>query len=131
MAARVTASDIQGIMPDYPDSLTAFIATATLIVDEELVGTGQSDARLTQIELYLACHFAAHKTPLTTQEMVSKVQVALQRNSPGKNFGSTQYGQTAMALDASGKLKALSDGQGGSMYFEGVQEDWQGIAEDD
>lgn len=124
--ARVTDADVQAIMEDYPDALAPFIAVATLLVDEELEPLGVlSDSRLIEIERWLAAHFAATMTPLTTQAGAGSVSMALQRSSPGKGLQATQYGQQAIALDSTGRLKALSDGAVVAVSFGATREPWQ------
>ena len=49
MAARVTDADVKAIFDTAMDT-TPFIPTANLIVDEELVSFGLTEARLTEIE---------------------------------------------------------------------------------
>lgn len=124
MAARVTDEEVQAIMDDYPDDLTPFIELATLLVDEELASTDLSTDRLKQIEKWLSAHFAATKTPLTTQESV-KISVAYQRSSPGKGLYATQYGQQAVVLDTTGTLKRIAEGGAPEVEIETVWEDWQ------
>jgi hypothetical protein len=110
MPALVDDADIKAIIDTQRDT-TPFIATADLIVTEDLANAGLSQARLTQIELYLAAHFVC-----ITEERggvaAEKLGDASERyNAPatGKDIGglaTTRYGQQALALDTSGILKA-------------------------
>lgn len=108
--ALVTEQEVQAIMPDYPDDLSPFIAAAHLLVDEELDDTVLSAARLKEIERWLSAHFAGTYTPLATQESATVVAQTLQRGLNGRRLETTQYGQNAVALDTTGKLKQISDG---------------------
>lgn len=93
--------------------LSSYIATADLIVNEELSNRGLSTARLTQIELYLAAHFATvtlERGGLARQRIgqggPEDTYKTIQATSEG--FLSTRFGQQAVALDTSGRLGALS-----------------------
>lgn len=130
MAQRVTEAEVQAIMEDYPDDLEPFIELATLMVDEELADRGMTASRLKQIEKWLAAHFAATMTPLTTQEAAGSVSQSLQRGSPGQGLMATQYGQQAVSLDVSGRLRALSSGTVVNVDFGAVRESWQEGSDD-
>lgn len=123
---RATAEMVQGIMDDPPAVLTPFLALAALVAEEDLADSGLSEARLTQIETWLAAHFSCIKSPLSESEGAKGLSVAYQRGQAGQGLRSTQYGQTAIELDSSGTLKALADGTGASSVEIGaVLETWQ------
>lgn len=127
MAARVTEAEVQVIMEEYPDDLSPFMTLANLLVEEELVPLAVlSDDRLKEIERWLSAHFAAVRTPLTTQEQAGPVSQYLQRGTPGKRLESTQYGQQALLLDTTGTLALMNaeDGTAAPM-IETTLEDWQ------
>ncbi len=108
--ARVTSTVVQGILGEPLTTNVDFaISVATLLVDENLVGVGLSDAALVNIEGYLAAHFQlltmengplARKTIGETSEYYHDVYKA--------GFGSTRFGQAAMMLDTSGTLSQLA-----------------------
>ena len=107
--ARVTDAEVKAII-DTSRSVDPFIATATLLVNEELAAsTTLSSERLQQIELYLAAHFTAiteERGALTSSEKGDAseeygVEV-------GSGLNSTRYGQQAISLDTSGRLAAIA-----------------------
>jgi len=112
MTLRATTAQVRAILSDqYDDStdLTPFIVTANTLVD--YVNSQDSDgvhssSSLTEIEKYLAAHFYGH----ADQFMESESQGAASGRYQGKTdmvFNSTQYGQTALALDFTGTLANL------------------------
>ena len=102
--ARVTDLEVKEIIETLLD-MTPFIGTATLIVDEDLVGQGLSDARLREIELYLAAHFTTlRERQLQSEEFGDAKDVFL--GQVGKGLSSSIYGQQAIALDTTGELKS-------------------------
>lgn len=108
--ARVTDTEVKEIYITTVDT-TPFITTATLLVDEELVGQGLSDDRLKQIELYLAAHYASlslEKGGLKRRKMGESEDEF--RGPTGSALGllSSSYGQQAVALDSTGLLGATS-----------------------
>lgn len=112
----VTSSDVQALVPfiGADTLLDPFIVTADLIVQEELAGQGMSVARLTQIELYLAAHFAllvyergglqsqriGFQGPQDTYKTIDMGETGLM---------STRFGQQAITLDSSSRLLALNN----------------------
>lgn len=88
-----------------------FIETANLIVTEELADQGLSAARLKQVELYLAAHYAVitlERGGLKSQkinEAEEDYKVIADKN---QGIASTRFGQQAIALDTSGKLGELT-----------------------
>ncbi len=108
MTSRVTADEV-GELIDTDRTLDSFIITASLIVTEELASAGHSNARLTQIELYLAAHFVAlaeERGGLQRWQVGDSAELIA--NVYDKGFQMTRYGQQAMALDTSGALSAMS-----------------------
>jgi len=114
MAIRATDADVNYQMNTTSIVYTLSIATANLIVEEDLVGSGLSEARLTQIEIFLAAHFAT----------LAKEGGGIVRTSAGESaetyrtvkeayqgLTSTRFGQQAIALDTTGTL--VSQGSGG------------------
>lgn len=124
--ARVSEAEVQAIMPDYPDDLTTAISMANLVVTEDLETLGTlSDDRLKEVERWLAAHFAATISPLTTQESVGSVSQGLQRGTTSLGFGTTQYGQNAMTLDTTGTLRRMAERKVVPLMFGSVSETWQ------
>ncbi len=113
MAIRVTVEQVKGIINTSVGDLIIrndFIATASLIVDENLVGLDPalSTAMLGRIELYLAAHLTAiteEMGGLTSQAMEDAKDSYADVYSAG--YQSTRYGQMAVTLDTSGTLKRL------------------------
>ena len=110
---RTTDELVNALMDSTDKSYTVHIDTATLLVDEELVGSGLSEARLKQIETYLAAHFATlaierggivRTTAGESAESYQTIKSSLQ------GFNSTRFGQQAIALDSTGVLVALGSG---------------------
>lgn len=104
--ARVTAQEVQAIIKVSDDAdLQPHIEAAMLIVDEDIVGNGLTDARLKQIELYLAAHFTA-----LTQELgglISDKTLNAEADFSDvyeAGLKSTRYGQQAINFDSSGTL---------------------------
>lgn len=103
--------------------VTVFIQTANLVVSEELVGKGLSDARLKQIELYLAAHYGclAGEKGGITREKVGESEIGYRQDfKSSPNLSMTRYGQQALALDTSGSL-AKMDAPKGKAEFRVVQ----------
>lgn len=110
MTALVTDAEVKALIDTDRDT-TPFIDTADLIVSEQLSGKGLTDARLKQIELYLAAHFAAiteERGALKSTKMGDSSDTY--DNQAGFGLKLTRYGQQAISLDTSGTLSALGSG---------------------
>jgi len=104
--ARVFNEQVLKVTGD-PSSVDAepAIAVANLLVDELLGGQSLTEARLTQIELYLSAHFVSisqRDGPLAAQVLGEATERYF--NIYGAGFSSTRFGQQAMILDTSGIL---------------------------
>ena len=105
--ARVSETDVKELISTNRD-VDPFIAVATLLVDEELVGKGMTAVRLTMIEMYLAAHFTA-----LTEERGGLVRTQVDDTVDqmasvyDKGFLMTRFGQTAISLDTSGRLAEI------------------------
>ena len=114
--ARITAVELEQILSVDVDNtdLLPFIEVANLLVNEELASSGLSEDRKTQIELYLAAHFAVitlEKGGLTSKKIgdaEETYQAFNARNISVVGLSATRFGQQAILLDSSGKLGALS-----------------------
>ena len=108
--ARTTAEDVRQVIEVDTEStpdLTPFILVANELVTEHCVGAGLTDARLKLIETWLAAHFYEARMELATSESVGGASKSYQR--PSELFlHQTKHGQTALMLDTSGNLAALS-----------------------
>lgn len=124
MAVRTTATAVKAILLNQFDlsndpSLTAFIDAAAIIIKR--VETCDSDSILDEddkemIERWLAAHLYAHADQLMKSKTTGDASASFQ-GTTGMGLESTQYGQTAMTLDASGCLSEINrlDSQGGTV----------------
>lgn len=107
--ARVTASEVLEIMNTQltEDQLAPFIKSANLTVTSILgESTVLSEDQLTEIERWLAAHFASVLDPLPVREIIGEAEASYQGKF-GMQLQSTTYGQTAMSLDITGSLANL------------------------
>lgn len=91
--------------------LTPFLATADLMVTEVLSSHSLSDARLKQIEVYLAAHYATialDRGGFRKRKMDESEDLYAPIISSAKGMMSTHYGQQAIALDTSGTLANIT-----------------------
>lgn len=93
--------------------LQTFIDTASLIVDEELstITPALSAARLAQIELYLAAHFAVmtYEAGGFLKRKINDVEEQYQELSVTLHgLSRTVYGQQVLLLDSSGRLNEIA-----------------------
>jgi hypothetical protein len=107
---RVTAAEVKEIFETLlPDSdVNAFINTAHLIVNEQLANQGMSEARLGEIEKYLAAHLTALKDPRLDSEKVGQYSYKAQGKTD-LGLDATIYGQQVRLLDSSGILSEASE----------------------
>lgn len=117
MTARIQSEDLRKIIPSDAlaagEDLSSYIQSAHLFVKEELISTGLSEDRLTQIELYLAAHFAIitlEKGGLTRQKIGESEDFFQGWTNTSVGLNATRYGQQAVMLDTSGNLAALARG---------------------
>jgi hypothetical protein len=109
---RVTTDEVNDIMTDSVSpskDLTPHIETANLMVTEDLVGQGLSDARLKLIEKWLSAHFAAidvEKGGLTRIRTGDASEGYTAPTRMGKGLEMTRYGQQVMMLDTTGILRS-------------------------
>lgn len=108
MALRVTPDEVKEIIDtDLTDPrITAFITGANQVVTTLLADDHEADV-LKEIERWLSAHNIA--TTIERQAIHEVAGPAEQRFSDvfGKYLESTTYGQTASALDTTGKLSSL------------------------
>lgn len=111
-AARVSVAALKEIFATTLSDaqLAAFINAATLIVTEELGSSPLSANRLTQIELYLAAHFASTADPRMQSEAVAGEYQYRTQGQTGQKLEATFYGQQVLLLDTSGTLARAAEG---------------------
>ena len=102
-SVRVLPEDVEAIMSSQSFDLWPFIEVANKYVDNQLSSTSLDDETLTQIEKFLAAHFATVRSPLKVSVEVEDAREEYRRAS-GSNLNSTEYGQVAVSLDTTGTL---------------------------
>lgn len=113
MPLRATDADVNYLMDSSGVVYTASIATANLLVEEELVGSGLTEARLTEIEKYLAAHFATlakERGGVVRTTSGESAESYRQVHSKYQGLNSTTFGQQAITLDTTGKLVSIGSG---------------------
>ena len=105
---RTTIAELKKIFETTltDDELTAFMTTASTMVDTYLSDKGVSDSVLTQIETYLAAHVASLRERQLSFEAAGASSATYQ-GTTGDLLTSTNYGQTAIMLDPSDTLRTL------------------------
>ena len=93
------------------EETTAFIQTAHVLLFTLLDGYGIPEPLLSQIEKYLAAHFANLSYPSKQRRSIGPMSESFFGNAQN-GLAYTKYGQSAIALDPTGKLKEFSDGKG-------------------
>lgn len=103
---RVTDEEVQKIISlNVLTTTDPFIITANVFVNEYLLGTGQSEEVLKEIEKYIAAHLVAlHPDERQLQSQVIGDSTDTYSGDFGKLLNFTQFGQFAKSLDSSGTL---------------------------
>lgn len=106
--ARVRGDEVKEIFDTdlTGTQLNIFINSAHRLVNS-LLSTDLTTDLLTEIELWLAAHFAAIRDPRVQQESVAGEWSATYQGKTGEGLRATTYGQQAIALDTTGKLGQL------------------------
>lgn len=108
---RATDADVRALVEmEASVSTTPFITTASVIANEYLNSKGMSETLLTQIEIYLAAHFAvlAVERGGLTKDTIDDTSATYRTIDDSlESFSSTRFGQTAKTLDRSGTLKDI------------------------
>lgn len=109
-ANRVNTEDVKKIFVTEVDDLDAFIDASHLIIQAKLLDSGLSEKHLTEIERWLAAHFAAVNYPRTISEKMGDAEERYYTSSVYSGKGSTgldmtPYGRQVLLLDTSGKLR--------------------------
>lgn len=108
--ARTSVSDIKDIieLDTLTDSqITAFMNDANQIVDNRLDGH-TTDANLKLIEKYLAAFLCSTREQRVSRERVGPITKEYEGDTDLSGLESNRYGQVAVALDPTGRLKAVS-----------------------
>lgn len=108
MTARTTTAAVGLIIGTTLTSaqIQAFIDTATLVVDANLLDKGLSTDLLTQIETWLAAHLLSMRDQRTSGRKIGDVSFTYQGQT-GLGLDATLYGQQVKLLDTSGTLASL------------------------
>lgn len=115
----VSTSDVKAVIGTSRSDLAPFIATAQLLVDEELQDSGLSAERKTQIVIYLAAHLTEISDKIVARERIGESEDTYKQPSDfDQGLSSTNYGQTAMLLDTTGTLAGLAASKGLKARFD-------------
>lgn len=120
MAVRTTAAKVKQIIDTNLSYaiVEAHITGASLVIDEVLGSDTTISSELKEeIERWLSAHLIASGRELQIKEEgAGGAYIKYQGAHNGMGLESTMYGQQAMALDVTGKLRALSSSKQASMY---------------
>lgn len=136
MAIRTTSSAVEGILLrnyDGESSLTPAMQTATILIDRVITcatrkGVTISDEEAEILERYLAAHYYGHGDQFYSSKSTSGASGSFQGQT-GMGLEASQYGQTALALDPSGCLRAINKGATVGMVWLGKPKSSQLSAE--
>lgn len=108
--ARATDADVRAYV-EIPasTSTTPYIDAASAVADAKLTGKGLSEAVLTQIEIFLAAHFAVlavERGGLRREVQGDSAQAYHNISEKFTGFKLTRFGLQAIALDTTGTLVA-------------------------
>jgi len=84
-----------------------FEATSLALIEQYLLDIGISDSLLSEIGIWLTCHFATIKNRRAGEIQIEDIKEKYY-SVIGKGLEQTEYGQQAILLDPSGILKKLS-----------------------
>ena len=98
---RVTEAEVKEIIDTSLTPLTPFIDTAHLMVDENLLGSGLTEAVLTKIELFLSAHLVTLREKQIRIEEFGDSKNEYEGKT-GMGLESSHYGQTVLLLDTTG-----------------------------
>ena len=110
--AETTIANVKLLVPDTEladAAITQFIDDASKVFTDNLSGEGYDTTTQEMIERYLTAHFiTVGPEPRAASEKAGPVGISYQYKL-GDALKSTMFGQTAIALDKSGKLAGLGD----------------------
>lgn len=112
----ITVDDVAKLI-DIPQGKTSadidpFLASAGLVVTEDLAAANLSPARQDLVAQYLAAHFATVSWEyggIQRQKYGNAEDYYKTVNSQDRGYMSTRFGQAAIGFDTSGTLAALSE----------------------
>lgn len=108
MAYRVRGKDVAELVNTNisPEIIEKYIKTANIVIAETMTSASYSEDLLTEMELYLAAHFLALRSPeLRIQAQEGTTYMA----KAGVGLQATIWGQQVVVLDKDG---LLSGGEG-------------------
>lgn len=109
---RATDADVRALVEMRSEvSTTPFITSASVYAGQFLAGKGLSEELLTQLEIYIAAHFAVlavERGGLLKDTMGESSSTYKQPSNRLKGFESTGFGQAAITMDPSGTLSQAS-----------------------
>lgn len=108
--ARATDEDVRSyVVMSSSVSTAPYINSASVAVEDLLAGKGLSEEVLTQIEIFLAAHFAVlavERGGFRREAMGDSSQSFQTISEKFKGFHLTRFGQSAVVLDTTGILAA-------------------------
>jgi len=107
--ARTTALEVKDILDtDLSDSVVeSFINDASNLINELFENeTGISNELLASIEKWVAAHLVAIRDQKVKSEKIGDASITYHGTS-GKGLEFTPYGQQALLLDTTGRLKSI------------------------
>ncbi len=113
MATRASIDDVKDIfeVKNLKDNdISAFIATANLLVTEVLGSSSLSSDRLKHIEQWLAAHLCATKDQRQSARTVDGRTTLAFQGKTDMGLEATHYGQTVLMLDSTGSLAEAAAG---------------------
>lgn len=119
-APRATDADVRALVEIPADVSTApFITSASVITNLLLANSGLSEAVLTQVEIFLAAHYAVLVVEgggLRRQTVGQSTDVYADISNKFIGLLSTRFGQQAIAFDSSGKLQDAATGRAKAQF---------------
>lgn len=106
--ARIVDGEVKEILTTSIEDTTPFINSAHVLVEKILGAEGLTEEHLTQIELWLAAHFACMMDPRETEQEADRARAKFEGKS-GLGLDNSRYGQQVKLLDTTGLLAALDD----------------------
>lgn len=111
MPLLITADDVQAVYETDRDdvAMQPFLATALAFTDARLAGKGLSDATMKEVQRYFCAHllFVTDAGPHDSIR-IEDVSERFTRNAFQPGLLDSRFGRTAVMLDSSGTLAALT-----------------------
>lgn len=113
MPVRTTAEAVKLVNRDIPadTDITAYIESASMLVDDNCLASGYEASRLEMIERWLSAHLYAVADLPTASEGIGSgaLQESKAKIDVKRGFQVTVYGQQALRFDYAGNLAALDN----------------------